>query len=154
MESFGLFLSIALNYCLIFDLFIMIRYPFSDKSKYMTLYQWGSVIAATIISVVFVVQFRIEETSYSSDWIIQFMFIFQFLVGIYSIYKANVVLNKPGISGSARKLILRRHTTSIVVFFVCNLYIFIFTVYICYKLPLDVTTTPWWQIALKALYLS
>lgn len=65
-----------------------------------------------------------------------------------------MVLNKPGISGSARKLILRRHTTSIVLFFVCNLYIFTFTVYVCYKLPLDVTTTPWWQIVLKVLYFS
>jgi hypothetical protein len=69
MESFGLFLSIFLNYCLIFDLFIMIRYPFSDKAKYMTLYQWGSVVAATVVSVAFVIQYRLEN-SYSADWIV------------------------------------------------------------------------------------
>lgn len=77
-----------------------------------------------------------------------------FILGLYSIYEAYRVLSKPGISGAARTLILRRHATGIIVFFVCNFYVYAFTVYKCYDIPLDVKTTPIWQIVLKAVYLS
>ncbi len=77
-----------------------------------------------------------------------------FLLGLYSIFEAYRVLSKPGISGAARTLILRRHATGILVFFVCNFYVYAFTIFKCYDINLDVTTTPLWQIGLKAVYLS
>ena len=65
-------------------------------------------------------------------------------MGIYSIGEAYIVLKKPGISAHVRTLIFRRHTSSICIFFVCNIYVFAYTFYHCYKFNLDVNTTPVW----------
>lgn len=70
MESFGLFLSFALNFCLIFDLLIMMRFPFSDKNKYMTKYQLFSVISSLAVSVFFVYEANVEDSSTFIDWVI------------------------------------------------------------------------------------
>jgi len=45
-----------------------------------------------------------------------------YLAGFYSIFLAWRVLSKPGISGSVRRLIMKRHTASIMLFVVCNMY--------------------------------
>lgn len=117
----------------------------------MAKYQFGSMISSILVSIIWVYKSRVEAGSY---WTIQIIFITQFLSAIYSIFEAYRVLGRPGISGSARTLILRRHATGIIIFFVCNIYVFSFTVYKSYGIPLDVKTTPWWQIVLKSLYLT
>ena len=43
-------------------------------------------------------------------------------------FQAYFMLSKPGISGSVRSLILKRHTAAILVFFICDLYVFAFAI--------------------------
>ena len=150
-ECFGLFLNMACNFCLIFDLVIMIKQPFSDKSKFMTKYQWGSILSAFIVSTYWVTGQWYQSGIY---WSFQVFLIVIYLFGFYSIIEAWRVLSRPGISGSARTLILRRHATGIFIFQVCNIYYLAFSIYKCYMIPLDVETTPWWQVVLKASFLT
>jgi hypothetical protein len=50
MEIFGLTLSFLLNFSLVIDLIIMMKYPFSDKSKYMSKYLMVSFGGASFLS--------------------------------------------------------------------------------------------------------
>ena len=67
------------------------------------------------------------------------------ILGIYSVYLANKVLNKPGISGSARSLVLKRHISTLFLFFICNSYIAAFAI-LDVKSRSDILkyTEPWW----------
>ena len=65
-------------------------------------------------------------------------------VGSYSIWLANKVLSKPGISGGARILILKRLAASISIFLIANIYPCTYAVYDCFNIPLDNLTAPWW----------
>jgi hypothetical protein len=77
------------------------------------------------------------------------------IFGIFSVYLAFKVLNKPGISGSARTLILKRHVSSMTIFFICNLYIVMFAIIDIHKINrINKITHPWWQDFLKILFLS
>lgn len=67
-----------------------------------------------------------------------------FTLGIYSVFLANKVLSKPGISGAARNLILKRHVTTISIFFICNIYIFAYTFYDIFRIDLNQTSKPVW----------
>jgi len=64
------------------------------------------------------------------------------------------MLSKPGISASVRKLIMKRHTAGIFLFIVCNLYTLGFCLQVSIKGFVDETTTPIYQLILKAIYLS
>jgi len=72
-------------------------------------------------------------------------FFIMVVFGIFSVYLAFKVLNKPGISGSARTLILKRHVSSMTIFFICNLYIVLFAIIDIHKINrINKITHPWW----------
>ena len=72
-------------------------------------------------------------------------FIIMIILGIFSVYLANSVLNKPGISGSARSLILKRHVSTLSLFFICNLYIAAFAIFdINSDSDIVKYSKPWW----------
>ena len=58
-EYFGVLLTFSLNFFLIFDLVMMIRHPFSDKSRYMVWYLSLSTVFAILVS--FTYTFQIQD---------------------------------------------------------------------------------------------
>ena len=62
-------------------------------------------------------------------------------------------LTLPGMSAEVRSLILKRHVTSIAVYFICNLYVLVSSVYSIadYSFP---GTNVWWAKLLKLLFCS
>lgn len=66
-------------------------------------------------------------------------YIVMVVFGIYSLVVARKVLTKPGISAGARSLVLKRHAANITIFLVANLYVFMFTCYNVFNVPLDET---------------
>lgn len=107
----------------------MMRDPFSDKEKFMKYYLTITPTISLLMSAWFTLILAEGTDSKGSSIVIFLAFILMFILGIYSIVLANDVLNKPGISGAARILILKRHAATISIFFVCNLYVFVFTIY-------------------------
>lgn len=76
----------SLNGCLIFDLIIMIRYPFSDKRKFMNTYLFTTFASSLTLSM------ALEYLD--SPWTYIFaIFIGLFLAGFYSLILAYRVLS-------------------------------------------------------------
>jgi preprotein translocase subunit SecY len=136
LECFGIFFSFSLNFCLIIDLIKMMRDPFSDKEKFMRHYLIITPTISFLIAGWFTFILAEGKNSKGSSIVIFIAFIIMFFLGIYSIVLANEVLNKPGISGAARLLILKRHAATISIFFICNLYVFVFTIYDIFDIPI------------------
>ena len=113
----------------------MMRDPFSDKEKFMTNYLIITPTASFIMSGWFTFILASGTDSKGSSIVIFIAFILMFILGLYSVVLANKVLNKPGISGAARLLILKRHAATISIFFICNLYVFVFTIYDIFNIP-------------------
>lgn len=128
MEIFGLSLSFLLNFSLVIDLIIMMKYPFSDKSKYMSKYLLVSFGGAFLFSLGVTNELTNKATTVTFQWLLLLIWIGFLIAGTYSIVTARLVLSKPGISisGSARRLILVRHTTGIILYTICNLYVFVY----------------------------
>ena len=77
------------------------------------------------------------------------------LGGIASIIFAYLRLSKPGISESARNLILKRHAASISIYILTNLNIIVTLVYSCFELKFPnpaPSESPWWTISLKMMF--
>lgn len=106
----------------------MMKYPFSDKSKYMVKYLSLSPVVALIMSVGLTTQLVNGAQDVFMAKISFVAFLFLYATGIYSCYLAYKMLTKPGISACVRSLILKRHTAGISVFFICNLYVFAYSI--------------------------
>lgn len=78
-------------------------------------------------------------------WLLLIGYIVMLFCGLGSIIYAYIVLNKPGISQGCRSLILKRHAAGIIVFFITQFYIFVYSVYVCFGIPLNFKTAPVWQ---------
>ena len=88
-------------------------------------------------------------------WLMLFTYFVMVLGGIASIIFAYLRLSKPGISESARNLVLKRHAASISIYILTNLNIIVTLVYACFKLefPNPVPSeSPWWTITLKMMF--
>jgi hypothetical protein len=144
IQNFGLFSTFSLNFCLIIDLIKMMRDPFSDKEKYMNYYLIISPIVSLGLAIWSQMLVQNQDNSPITSYIIFIWFISMFTLGIYSVYLAHKVLSKPGISGAARNLILKRHVITISIFFICNIYIFAYTFYDIFRIGLDQKTKPVW----------
>lgn len=145
IECFGLFLSFAFNFCLIIDLIKMMRDPFSDKEFLMRLYLIVCPIFSVSMSIGLTSINITNRNSLAVAWIFLLSFIIMIILGIFSVYLANSVLNKPGISGSARSLILKRHVSTLSLFFICNLYIAAFAIFdINSDSDIVKYSKPWW----------
>lgn len=115
IQAWTLLLSACLNFSLIIDLIIMIKYPFSDKRTYMSQYIGGSVMYATFWATYFL--------WFDNDlWVVLISFVTLYIVGVYSFIYSYRALSKPGISGAARNLVLKRHSTGILLYVVTNFY--------------------------------
>lgn len=57
-----------------------------------------------------------------------------FLLGFASIIHAYIRLSQPGISGSVRTTILKRHAAGIIVFILTNLDVYVTIVYMLFEL--------------------
>jgi len=62
-------------------------------------------------------------------------YIFMFSYSIICIWVANKKLNLPGMSPGARSLVLKRFVITIMIFLISNLYIFAFSCYITFNIP-------------------
>ncbi len=130
IESFWIFLSMSLNGCLIFDLIIMIKYPFSDKRKFMHTYLLVTILASSLLAV------TLEYLDSPWNYIFT-VYILLFFFGFYSLIHAYLVLSKPGISAGCRNLIFKRHAASILVFFLSNLYVFAYSAVQTFNIPIN-----------------
>lgn len=86
-----------------------------------------SILGAFIFSISLTSQLYDESGAVFVASVIFCMFLMIYIIGFYSMFQAYFMLTKPGISGSVRNLILIRHTAGILVFFICDLYVFAFT---------------------------
>jgi hypothetical protein len=154
IEIFGLGLSASLNFCLILDLIFMMKSPFANKGQYMTKYLLISPLVAFAFAIGVTIQTLNSKKNKVMFWLISIVYIAIYTTGIYSIFIANQMLSKPGISASVRKLIMKRHTAGIILFIVCNLYTLGYCLQVSIKGKVDETTTPVYQLILKAIYFS
>jgi len=69
-----------------------------------------------------------------------------------SIYNANKKLSLPGMSPGARSLVLKRFVSSIIIFLCSNLYIFAFSCFITFGIPVKQKNHNWWEIILKIMF--
>lgn len=88
-------------------------------------------------------------------WAVLFTYFVMVVGGIASIIFAHSRLSKPGISESARNIVLKRHAASILIYVMTNLNIIVTLVYSCFGLdfpPTSPSESPWWTITLKMMF--
>lgn len=113
------------NVCICIDLILMIKHPFVSKSKRIIRYHIFTYIVASIA-----VLENLNEDVVSSDqnfmiYTQVFAFLAFFFMGIGSSVFALNRLCKPGVSREVRILILKRHISYILAYFMCNVYLLI-----------------------------
>ena len=84
-------------------------------------------------------------------WAIFLGYCVMVIAGFASIIFAYRRLSKPGISTSARNLILKRHALSILIFICTNANIMVTVAYTIFYIPLP-QNDPWWTIVLKIMF--
>jgi phage shock protein PspC (stress-responsive transcriptional regulator) len=147
---------VTLNLALVFDLIIMILYPFSQKKKFMTMYVAGCFAFSVSLSAAMTYAIMSQTEKYNIGfWCLLIMYTAMFFGGFGSIIFAYMRLSKPGISASARTLILKRHAMSITVFIITNLSITVTIAYIVFGITMpnpEPSESLWWTILFKILY--
>ena len=147
-------MSICLNTCICIDLILMVRYPFTKKEPRVRLYLLGSLLVSIPTSF-FNVNFEDNDKSlYRGAFCTVTMFsifIIAFLVStIYTCGK----LRGPGMSKQVRGLVLNRHVATMIVYAVCNIYIYI--VPFCMVIPdwrqYLMTSNQWYIKMFKILF--
>jgi hypothetical protein len=130
----------------------MIKQPFTDKSKYMLIYLIACPVSSFFIAFLFTTRKSDEVTTEIASFFFFMVYILLVIFGIYSLVIAEKALTKPGISIGARKLILKRHASNISIFLIANLYVFVFSCYDVFNIPLDQLEHQWWKVLLKILF--
>jgi len=132
----------------------MMAHPFTDKAKYMKYYSVGSV-AFSIIFASLVSYAEGKKKSQERGFMGVFVFCAYLMMVIFSlgsIYNANKKLSLPGMSPGARSLVLKRFVSSIIIFLCSNLYIFAFSCFITFGIPVKQKNHNWWEIILKIMF--
>ena len=106
---------LVMNTCLCFDLISTLRDPFSKPESRYPLY---ITLALTLPFIPFF--FRHNAKLYQT--VVAVYFLMYILVAFYSAFVAIVELRKPGMSSAARKMIINRHISYIVVNIMCQSY--------------------------------
>ena len=124
----------------------------------MTMYWVGNLSISFAMSSYMTSQ--IVQTGEFADWAGYFMtacYLSLIFCGIFSIIYAYLKLSKPGISGSARSLVLKRHAAGIILYVLSNLYIALISIYNSFQLSLPnpaPSAATWWLITVKVLFFS
>lgn len=153
IEFFGLYLSLALNICLLSDLILMIKYPFKDKDSRLKIYIVFSFFVSVIVSTYLVIQGDLTNKMTGFRTFI-YAYVTLILYAISSTYYAYNKLSKPGISGEIRSLVLKRHVVAVTAYIVCNSYVFLTAIYLVNysKSNSFNIDDSWWKILLKVLF--
>lgn len=157
IEFFGLYLSLALNICLLSDLILMIKYPFKDKDSRLKIYITFSIFLSAFVSVFLVLQGDLTTNMNGFSFFI-YAYVTLILYAMISTYYAYHKLSKPGISGEIRTLVLKRHVVAVTAYIICNSYVFLTAIYLVNqskdnsKIHLNIEKDSWWKILLKVLF--
>ena len=150
-EVFWLYMACALNTCLCFDLILMIKYPFAKKEKFMTWY----LVVSTILSLLIALRLRFEivgKVYVSTNMLLLISYAIFCIAGVTSSILAFKFFSRPGMSREVKSLVLKRHISCIVFFFVMNQYVMISCVQNLAYPNFDVNNTYWWTIMLKLMF--
>jgi hypothetical protein len=150
-EVFWLYMACALNTCLCLDLILMIKYPFAKKEKFMTWY----LVVSTVLSLLIAVRLRVEivgKVFISSNILFLISYFVFCMAGVTSSIFAYKFFSRPGMSREVKSLVLKRHISCIVFFFVMNQYVMISCVQNLAFPKFDVNNTYWWTCGLKIMF--
>ena len=117
-------MSICLNTALCVDLILMVRYPFNNKESRIYLYL-GVSLLISIITGIFAVFVAYNLVLLWVGALIQIivtsLFVISFIGSICYTYSK---LRGPGMSKQVRNLVLNRHVATMLIYLICNTYIF------------------------------
>ena len=118
-------MSLCLNTALCIDLILMVRYPFDKKENRVIVYLVVSGVISVLIAfgtVIFTLSPALVGTGILLQAIVTSVFVITFVTSVcYTCSK----LSGPGMSKEVRGLVLNRHIATMVIYLVCNLYVFI-----------------------------
>jgi hypothetical protein len=114
----------------------MILQPFSQKDKYMRIYGVGCLLCALTFTGFMTNGIDTGQNRNVGFWAIFIGYCVMVIAGFASIIFAYRRLSKPGISTSARNLILKRHALSILIFICTNANIMVTVAYTIFYIPL------------------
>ncbi len=106
----------------------------------MNMYVWISGVTSIFFSASMTRSIMIDfEDGDSGFWLIFLLFWFLVFFAIGSLVFAYQSLSKPGISHSARTLVLKRHAAGITIFIITNSYMMVLVFYILFGIPVPTT---------------
>lgn len=98
----------------------MFKNPFKDQSSRIKYYLCVSIVCATIVSIL---DLKSPGTPINYVFYI-FQFVVYIVIALGSLFYARNRVQARGMSSQVRRLVLRRHLTYIMVYFVTSLYVF------------------------------
>lgn len=143
----------TLFYCLTVDLYLMIKFPFDDKQKRMKSYLLLSFGISLFVSAVTTgVTISSQLSKYWPLYFFEIAYTAIFFGAIVSTVICWSKLSKPGISGAIRTTILKRHIFAILLYLVCNFYIFMSSISGTKYNPSYPTEHVGWKFMFKLLF--
>ena len=118
-----------MNTCLCHDLIFTLRDPFRAPEARYPFYATYTIIVSLIVSLVRVFSWYL----YLYGYILFFIFLIYIGYAVASVIVAFQFVRKPGISGEARRMVVNRHVSYIVVNVVCQLYSIISKVFVPFR---------------------
>lgn len=150
-EVFWLFMACALNTCLCLDLILMIKYPFAKKAQFMNWYLSVSTILSLLVAVRPSWVFG-RSVYIKTNVILLISYAIFIVAGVVSSIFAYNFFSRPGMSREVKDLIMKRHISCIVFFFVVNQYVMISCVQNLAYPDFNAENTYWWCIILKVMF--
>lgn len=111
IEFFGFYYTLILTLMVIFDLMIVIKYPFADKGRSMRIYEYLAPTIALVLSLWLIVDSTHRNRSNVAFNFYVILYSIALALGVISSIYAFRALSKPGICRTVRLLILKRHVT-------------------------------------------
>ena len=127
LTFFAMQMVCFLNIFLVWDLVMMLRYPFKPSDMRLTFAIIYSVVVTSIMYILWALPSKLLE-EVVLYWMVTNAFFYlgaAFISLMYSCYK----LNSQSISKEIGKTIFKRHLLSTMVFILCNIYLYLGFVY-------------------------
>ena len=111
-------MEIAFLNCLCLDLNLMLRSPFSKKESRMKWYVFGSIFYATLMVLTpFIELIAPYEVAAGTFFLLATFLVFSWLIlSLQSSFYACKELSRPGMNADTRKLIMKRHVLTILLY--------------------------------------